>query len=202
MLKIKLIAVGNSNVGKTTLIHRLAYDEYIETDFTIGVDYITRDVMLKTHQMIKIAMWDTAGQERFKSLIVQYYRGSHIVLLVYDVTDKTSIIALYDWYEQINDYEKKIIILIGNKIDLPDNEDNKQLVADLIKNIDIHGHFLVSSKTGKNCEFLLNKIINIFYKETYNESGACKVNNLDYDMIDIMDNILNYSPGKSENKCC
>lgn len=201
MLKIKLIAIGNSNVGKTTLIHRLANDEFTDTEFTIGVDYITKDVILKNHQTIKVAMWDTAGQERFRSLIVQYYRGSHIVLLVYDITDQNSILALYDWYEQINDSNKKIIILIGNKIDLPENEENKQLIIDLIKKINIYGHFLVSSKTGKNFDFLLNKIVNVFYKEVYNESGVCKTNNADYDFIDIIDNVINYSP-KTENKCC
>lgn len=65
-------------------------------------------------------MWDTAGQERFKSILTSYYKGTHGVLLVYDITDRRSFVDVQNWINDVEKYgrEDVVKILIGNKKDM------------------------------------------------------------------------------------
>ena len=77
------------------------------------------------NKKIKMQIWDTAGQERFRTVIASYFKGSHGVLLIYDVTNKTSFKQLESWLEIIenNASEDILKILIGNKIDLEEDRE-------------------------------------------------------------------------------
>ncbi len=77
-------------------------------------------------------MWDTAGQQRFKSILTSYYKGTHGVLLVYDITDKQSFTDLQIWLNEVEKYGKQDVvkILIGNKKDL---EDKRQVTTEQAK---------------------------------------------------------------------
>ena len=118
----KVLLLGNSNVGKSSLFLRFVDDIWNDTFVpTIGVDFKIKTFDID-EKRIKMQIWDTAGQERFKNIIASYYRGAHGILLIYDVTDKDSFKNLSNWLIEIekNSSKNVIKVLIGNKTDLED----------------------------------------------------------------------------------
>jgi Ras-related protein Rab-1A len=93
----KLALIGNSSVGKSSLLRRFADDSFQESYLaTIGVDfrfkyfqwwYRTFDV---DGSSIKLQIWDTAGQERFRTITSAYYKGAQGIFIVYDILNKQS----------------------------------------------------------------------------------------------------------------
>jgi small GTP-binding protein len=117
----KLMIIGDSGVGKTSILSRYV-DSTFNTTFisTIGIDFKIKTIVLD-NKTIKLQVWDTAGQERFKSITSAYYRGAMGVLLVYDITNKKSYDNIRVWIQHIRDYSydnNVKIIIIGNKCDL------------------------------------------------------------------------------------
>ena len=118
----KVLLLGNSNVGKSSLFLRFVDDIWNDTFVpTIGVDFKIKTFNIDSKK-IKMQIWDTAGQERFKNIIASYYRGAHGILLLYDVTDKDSFKNLSNWLIEIEKNASKNVlkVLIGNKSDLED----------------------------------------------------------------------------------
>ena len=116
----KVLLLGNSNVGKSSLFLRFVDDIWNDTFVpTIGVDFKIKTFEID-EKKIKMQIWDTAGQERFKNIISSYYRGAHGILLIYDVTDKDSFRNLANWLIEIEKNANKNVlkVVIGNKTDL------------------------------------------------------------------------------------
>ena len=115
----KLLLIGESNVGKTSIILRYTENEFKTSGIsTCGVDVKCKYVSLNNTK-IRLDIWDTAGQERFRGLAKNYFRGGNGFILVYDITDKKSFDKLKGW---INDAKEKIVgsykmIIVGNKKD-------------------------------------------------------------------------------------
>ena len=119
---ISLITLGESSVGKTSLICK-----YVDNSFensvisTVGIDFKIKKIN-KFGTNINLKIWDTAGQEKFNTIQNQFYKNINGILLIFDVTNNSSFDNLYKWYEKIQNEspENCIIVLIGNKIDLID----------------------------------------------------------------------------------
>ena len=119
----KLLLIGDSGVGKTRLLFRFTDDTYTEAGFsTIGVDFKIRTIELD-RKTIKLQIWDTAGAERFRtsdlsSVWTGLYRGSHGIILVYDVTNQKSFNTIKEeWLKEIDRYtsEDANKLLVSNK---------------------------------------------------------------------------------------
>ncbi|CAI6358686.1 unnamed protein product [Macrosiphum euphorbiae] len=171
--KYKLIIVGHSNVGKSSLIHRLCKGVYSDNmSDTSGMDFHKIFVSLK-NKAIEINIWDTAGTEKFRSLSQQYYRGAHGIFIVYDITNLSSSFKLDSWIKDVENYSdlNAVKILIGSKCDDKSNRaisiEEGQKIAEQFR----IPFFEVSSKTNVNIEKLFYTMISKIYtsEQTKNE---------------------------------
>lgn len=131
--KIKVILLGTSNVGKTTIFNRLLNN--MSEDFqTIGVAFSEF-----VYEGVRFNMWDTAGQERYMSLCELYYRGAHIVILVFDLSDlESSIDQIIRLKREINiKNPKSKFLIVGNKADLVNLDLVRPLVVRYISDVAI-----------------------------------------------------------------
>ena len=132
--EIKLIILGDTGVGKTSIINR-----YIENKFTdnipstVGSNYIGKNLNRGDKQYV-LNIWDTTGQERYRSVTKLFVQEAKIVVLVYSINSKESFNVLDIWYKQVLDIcgENIIIAVVGNKTDLFDQNEyeDKELVSD------------------------------------------------------------------------
>lgn len=116
----KLLLIGNSAVGKSSLLLRFSDNIFNESFLpTIGVDFKIRTFDL-SGKTVKLQIWDTAGQERFKTITSSYYKGAHGIILTYDITDKQSFKDIENWLTEVEKFanENVIKLLVGNKSDL------------------------------------------------------------------------------------
>ena len=116
----KIILVGDPSVGKTNIFLRLMSNDYRDNNkSTVGIDFgeITKEI---SNEKIKIHLWDTAGQERFHTIKLPYYRGSHAIIFVFDITNRDSFHNLQYWINEItSNRDKNLVgIIVGNKNDL------------------------------------------------------------------------------------
>ncbi|XP_012258098.1 ras-related protein Rab-18-B [Athalia rosae] len=122
---LKLLMIGETNVGKSSILLRFTEDEFNENmQSTVGMDYKTKQLTIDGNT-VKLAIWDTAGQERFRTLTPSYYRDGQGAILMFDVTDRHTFTKLETWLNELNTYCNKMDIVkmvVGNKIDLPDRE--------------------------------------------------------------------------------
>jgi len=124
----KMLIVGDSNVGKTSLLLRYVEDKFSEHHMvTIGVDTKSKTVYLEDHnKTVKLQFWDTAGQERFRSMSRMYWTGVTGVLLVFSIDDKASFDHLDEWLADIKQHSScQYILLAGNKSDVA--QDKRQV---------------------------------------------------------------------------
>ncbi|KAL4308150.1 hypothetical protein GQ457_01G029250 [Hibiscus cannabinus] len=121
---LKVILLGDSGVGKTSLMNQYVHMKFSQQyKATIGADFVTKELQIDDRN-VTLQIWDTAGQERFQSLGVAFYRGADCCVLVYDVNVSKSFDNLDNWHEeflkQANPTDPRTFpfILLGNKIDL------------------------------------------------------------------------------------
>jgi len=121
---LKVIILGNSGVGKTSLMNQYVNKKFSnQYKATIGADFLTKEVMVDD-RLVTMQIWDTAGQERFQSLGVAFYRGADCCVLTYDVTDPESFKSLDSWRDEFliqaspRDPENFPFVVLGNKVDL------------------------------------------------------------------------------------
>ena len=116
--QFKLVIIGNSHVGKTSLMLRYAENVFKDKHIsTIGVDF--KIVKVKVGDIfVKLQIWDTAGQDRFRTMSSTYYRGADGAIIVYDVTSSESFNNVGRWLEDMNMYNRNVFkIIVGNKND-------------------------------------------------------------------------------------
>ena len=118
---IKVILLGNSGTGKTSLINVYEGNQFSnDTLSTFGSQYINKQLIIN-EETYNVHIWDTAGQEQFRSMNKIFIKGSNIVIFVYDITDKKTFKGLTDfWVDYVDKILGKDIIIgvVGNKMDL------------------------------------------------------------------------------------
>ena len=154
---LKITFIGNSSVGKTSIIGRFLNNNFDETiPCTINAAYQNKKLKINPFTEADLKIWDTAGQERFRSLTKSYLNGSNGIIIVFDLTNELSFNDLDSWLEELKDVvsDNKIEkILVGNKCDLPMCENINEKAQ---KYADDHKikYLTVSAKNGINIESL------------------------------------------------
>ncbi|KAL4714044.1 hypothetical protein ACJJTC_008398 [Scirpophaga incertulas] len=115
-----VMLLGDSGVGKTCMLVRFRDGTFLAGNYisTVGIDFRNKVVTVDGIK-VKLQIWDTAGQERFRSVTHAYYRDAHALLLLYDVTNKSSFDNIRAWLGEIREYAQDdvVIMLLGNKSD-------------------------------------------------------------------------------------
>ena len=171
----KIIFTGDIAVGKTSIISVLMGQKFTaEYEASIGVDFFSKTMKYKG-KIIKLQIWDSAGQEKFRSLIPNYIRGSSLVFIVYDISNRKSFENLSKWIDFVNNIENSNIVIVGNKNDLKDTrevtlEEGQKFCEE--KNVEF---FEVSAKEGTNLnKMLFNSVASLPFFLSINNEGCSK----------------------------
>ena len=154
--EVKIITLGDSNVGKTNFIFRFIDDKFSLNYFsTYGIDTKFKTVTLENGTKIKFKIFDTAGQERFKSISQNYIKKADGILLMYDISNKQSFDNIGNWMQTINDNNSSIkisVVLVATKCDLiKERVISKENGEKLAEDFGIH-FYETSSKDNINVE--------------------------------------------------
>ena len=188
--KCQLLIIGNSSVGKTSILTRYSSKTFNENYLaTVGLDFFSKDETID-NKIIRIKIWDTAGQERYKSFTKCFFQKAQGIRVVYDVTSQKSFHDLQYWIDSLNsnmyqDISFVPIIIIGNKIDLPNREVTKQEASDYSREHKFH-YYETSAKTGEGIDLAIRELVkkvmnggkkkgnnNINLNQTKKKSGKC-----------------------------
>ncbi|KAG6833611.1 hypothetical protein H0H87_004238 [Tephrocybe sp. NHM501043] len=136
----KIVIMGNSGVGKTSLLQRYTQNKFDpkNTTSTSGAFFVTKKVYVNGLK-VRLQLWDTAGQERFRSMAPMYYRGANAALLLYDITNASTFNDIRGWLEELkkNCPPELIIYIVGSKADL---YRNRAVTPDLAR-LSLHNWF-------------------------------------------------------------
>ena len=196
----KIIFIGDVSVGKTSIINVLMGQKFNnEYEASIGVDFFSKTIKYKG-KTIKLQIWDSAGQEKFRSLIPNYIRGSSLVFIVYDITNRKSFENLQSWIDFVNNIENSNIVILANKIDL---ENQRQVQTEegqkfcMEKNYDF---FEVSAKEDNNLNnMLFNSVAGLPFFLSINTDGATKEQIVDNLIKENLDSFKYQTQGMNNN---
>lgn len=124
--KVKVVLLGPSLVGKTSIVTAYASDSFeTKASPTVAASFVNKIINLgNDRRPIKLQIWDTAGQERFRGLAPMYYRNADVAVIVYSVTDRESFFEVQSWIDELRTQMSKLplIYIVGNKIDAPNKQ--------------------------------------------------------------------------------
>lgn len=154
------MVVGNAGTGKSCLLVRLTDSTFLgQSEPTIGVEFGSKLITLPNGQVVKTHAWDTAGQEAFRSITKSYYRGAEGALLCFDLTHRSSWLAVPQWYQDLLDHAEEgvVVTLVGTKADLVDSgqkprEVTREEVEAWAKDNGELQYLETSAKSGQNVE--------------------------------------------------
>ncbi|CAN6638008.1 vacuolar protein sorting-associated protein 21 [Trichomonascus vanleenenianus] len=159
--QFKLVLLGESAVGKSSLVHRFAKDQFDDfRESTIGAAFLTQTVQVDANTTVKFEIWDTAGQERYKSLAPMYYRNANCAVVVYDITQESSLTRAKAWVKELQHQanEDIIIALAGNKLDLASERKVETATAEAYAKEAGLLFYETSAKTGEGVQEIFTAI--------------------------------------------
>lgn len=155
----KIVLIGDSAVGKTSLLQRFAEQQYIDSHIaTIGVDFKLRTIQVNNTR-VKLQVWDTAGQEKFRVITKAYYRNAAGIIIVYDITNSESFVNTKRWMDEVKENcgDNVAMLLVGNKCDSPNRVIELQDQENYAKAIDVP-FFEASAKDNINIDEIFIKL--------------------------------------------
>lgn len=204
----KIVLLGDSSVGKTSLVHRFINNRF-DTSIpnTIGAAFITKEYTSTTSEKtIKLEIWDTAGQERYRSLTPMYYRNSKLALVCFDFSDFDTFEKGKYWIDQLEllkDTQDIKVKLVGNKYDLIEQDPSK--VEEIMTQIEPYlqernlSIYKTSAKTGFGITELFDDIVNDiddkFFDDYYSQNKHNENNSNSL-------NLLTSNSYNPYNSCC
>ena len=196
-LEYKIITLGDSSVGKTSIINRFINDTFDEElTPTLGIKHTFKTLEINNTK-VKLSVIDTNGQEKYRSLSVSYFRHADVVLFIFNLNEPLSFNNIQEWINVFNDNnnKKKVILkyLIGSKSDLEQRVD--QNLIDEFANNNNMLYMATSAKTNNQINELFQKIGEDILKEEEKKTN---------DMIRTKNSsrILLKTKEKNRKKCC
>jgi small GTP-binding protein len=163
----KIIVIGNYQAGKTSLVEKYVNDNFNANQrTTIGVDFRVK-YLEYDNKLIKSYIWDTAGQERFMTIVSSYYRTINGAVLVFDLNDADSFIALNAWMRELENNKSSTdvnVILVGNKCDIEKDEVTDEDILEFMKeSVYPISYIKTSAKTGHNVSKVFETLVQNMY---------------------------------------
>lgn len=196
-LEYKIITLGDSSVGKTSIINRFINDTFDEElTPTLGIKHTFKTLEINNTK-VKLSVIDTNGQEKYRSLSVSYFRHADVVLFIFNLNEPLSFNNIQEWINLFNDNnnKKKVILkyLIGSKSDLEQRVE--QNLIDEFANNNNMLYMATSAKTNNQINELFQKIGEDILKEEEKKTN---------DMIRTKNSsrILLKTKEKNRKKCC
>ena len=201
--KFKVAIVGDSCVGKSSLLYREVYNDFLNIyEPTVAVGFSSKNIKYNNN-IVKLNVWDLSGDDRYRTVLKSYLKHVDLILLVYDVTNINSFNNIKEWVTFVESSQiiNPIYILLANKIDC----DKRVVDVDIgiqyaLKNKMIY--LDVSAKTGKTMNFL-NMISEVLMEKKYNETSLNKniKNNITVQKInEFLENEEMYDDNKNKNE--
>lgn len=191
----KIIIIGDSGVGKSSLLHRYINNYYNDdSNSTIAID-LQNKVLNIEDKKIKLQIWDTAGQEKYSRLIKCYYKGARGILLCFDITNNNSFLHLTNWFKKINEniqLKNAIIFIVGTKKDLENRVVDYDIALEFAKENNAE-YYEISAKESTNIDELFTNIV----KKIIKYDNHTVIDITDNEQIIQLDN--NY---KKKLSCC
>ena len=197
-----VILVGDSYVGKTSIIKKFIDDAFSEKMVsTISIDFKVKNIKINKNLYAELKIFDTAGQERYRSLANGYYKQADGIILVFDLTNENSFNRLNKWLSDIKDIKENVeIILVGNKSDLIDRKINKTKAESWAKENGFR-YIETSAKDGSNILLLFEELAIEMNKRKEDDSSIVDVKSINtyvYRRAELNRQLRN----KKESKCC
>lgn len=162
----KIVIVGKSAVGKSSLMLKFTDDRFTENYLTtIGVDFKFRSFKLKD-EAFKLQIWDTAGQEQYKTITKTFYKGAHAVLIAFDITSRNSFEEMTNmWYSEVeSNCDRDVeIVIIGTKCDMESQREVAFQEANEFAMMHNCSYFETSAKSGTNVEKVFFEVTEVVY---------------------------------------
>ncbi|KAJ5075010.1 ras-related protein rab-37 [Anaeramoeba ignava] len=207
----KILVFGHSGVGKTSIINR-----YIDNEFgfshvpTIGVEFRFKDLTVDD-QKIRLQIWDSCGQKSLRMpFTTAIYKNSSAFIVAYDLTDLDSLQELLFFIEEIENHanENPLIVIVGNKADLPSNIENPEEKIKELTNGKNYKTFRTSAKESTNVDELFFYLIKKMKKNAQKMAQSINDPNKKNDFItdDQFNNLGGFRPNPLDEdkgkKCC
>ena len=154
-------------VGKTSISKRFITGKFVKIDIknrTVNTNTYQKTIQIN-NLMFNLNIWDTAGEEKYHAMAPIFYRGAHGAVVIFDVTNRETFKRATKWFSELSEFTegRTKIILIGNKIDLPNRVISNEEASELAKKYNCD--FLeVSALLGKNVEEIFNSLAMTIYQ--------------------------------------
>ncbi len=169
----KIVVVGESGCGKTSLINRALSNTFIDAyNPTLAGDFGSLYYKLG-EDTVHLMLWDTCGQERFRSLTAGYFSKANGALLVHDVTSLRTFAALPFWLESIRSNVPEVpVFLISSKMDMLNDAVSLEEIDAYVRSQHLTASCRVSSKTGSGVESMLETMITALVQNKAKEAPS------------------------------
>ena len=204
---LKIVLLGESMVGKSSIIHRVCDGKFIEhLSPTIAIEYFNYTTRVNKDLIIRMQIWDTAGQEKFDSIVKQYYQSSDFGIYIYAIDDLQSFDKLKDWIYKAKDNNQNEMkgILLGNKSDL---ESSRKVSFYEGENFAKENKFVlfkeISCKNDNDSEKIL-EVFDEISKITYakGRTSVLDSDSMNYEATNSMRALNKKMHKEKKKKCC
>ena len=164
--EVRIITLGEPDVGKTSIIRRFVNDVFKGDKVTLGIEFSFKIVELEGNRKIKLSVIDTNGQEKYRALPLNYFKKADVVLFVFALNDSGSFEKIGQWIDRFNNNNGKNVkkmFLIGNKSDLVKVIEQKEIDDFANK------YGLTYMETSAKTKNQINELFIIIAEEAYEE---------------------------------